>query len=78
MPTVLRIGSYRFFFYAADQVEAQHVHVERDNAVAKFWLDPVRLQQSSGFRRAELRRLERLVLAHRDAILRSWNAYFGD
>ena len=43
MPTVLPVGSYRFFFYAGDYNEPSHIHVERDGKVAKFWLDPVRL-----------------------------------
>lgn len=42
MPTVLRSGPYRFYFYAGDRAEPLHVHVERDDAEAKFWLDPVR------------------------------------
>jgi hypothetical protein len=29
MPTVLRIGQYRFFFYAGDGNEPPHVHIER-------------------------------------------------
>jgi hypothetical protein len=44
MPTVLCIGPYRFFFYAGDRNEPEHIHVERDRSNAKFWLDPVRLQ----------------------------------
>jgi Domain of unknown function (DUF4160) len=44
MPTVLRIESYRFFFYAGDRDEPPHVHVESDDKIAKFWLDPIRLQ----------------------------------
>jgi hypothetical protein len=43
MPTVLRTGHYRFFFYAGDRDEPEHVHVEGDNHVAKFWLNPVRI-----------------------------------
>jgi len=58
--------------------EPRHVHVERDDAVAKFWLEPVRLERSSGFGSAELRRIRRLVLANRDTILRAWYAYFTD
>jgi hypothetical protein len=77
MPTVLRTGPYRLFFYAGDRAEPPHVHVERDDAVAKFWLEPVRLQQSTGFHRIELQRIHRLVLAKRDTILRCWNAYFA-
>jgi Domain of unknown function (DUF4160) len=61
MPTALRTGPYRFFFYAGDRDEPAHVHVERDNNRAKFWLDPVRLEKRTGFRRTELRRIQRLV-----------------
>ncbi|MBI4234590.1 MAG: DUF4160 domain-containing protein, partial [Chloroflexi bacterium] len=43
MPTIRRIGAYRLFFYAGDRDELEHIHVERDENVAKFWLDPVRL-----------------------------------
>jgi hypothetical protein len=43
MPTVLRIGPFRFFFYAGDGNEPAHVHVERDDGEAKFWLEPIRL-----------------------------------
>jgi hypothetical protein len=46
MPTILRVGSYRFFFYAGDRDEPAHVHIEREDKVAKFWLDPVRLHNS--------------------------------
>jgi len=55
MPTVLRRGPYRFFFYSSDRAEPPHVHVERDENLAKFWLDPVRLHESGGFRGAELK-----------------------
>jgi hypothetical protein len=58
MPTVHRAGPYRFFFYAGDRDEPPHVHVEGDKNTAKFWLDPVRLQNSSGFNRNELNRIE--------------------
>ena len=46
MPTVLRVGAYRFFFYSADAGEPPHIHVGRDDNVAKFWLDPLRLVTS--------------------------------
>jgi hypothetical protein len=61
MPTVLRIGPYRCFFYSGDGGEPPHVHVERDDCVAKFWLGPVRLARSGGFGRNELRQIARLV-----------------
>lgn len=48
MPTILRAGPYRLFFYSADRGEAPHVHVEREAKRAKFWLDPVRLHREPG------------------------------
>jgi|SoiMethySBSTD1v2_1073268.scaffolds.fasta_scaffold3684884_2 hypothetical protein len=77
MPTVLRVGPYRFFFYSGDGHEPPHVHVERDASVAKFWLDPVRLARSGGFGRAELRDIARLVNQHGRQLLETWNDYFG-
>jgi hypothetical protein len=77
MPTVLRIGPYRFFFYAGDREEPEHVHIERDDRVAKFWLDPVRLQRSGGFDGSELNRIQKLVEDNREDLVRSWNEYFS-
>ena len=77
MPTVLRHGPYRFFFYAGDGGEPPHIHVERDKNTAKFWLDPVRLQNSGGFGRTELNRIQRLVEDNGEDLLRSWNDYFN-
>ena len=76
MPTVLRVLGYRFFFYSCDRDEPPHVHVERNNMVANFWLDPVRLQGSGGFPRPELQRIQRLVEKHGERLMRSWNEYF--
>ncbi|MGB8507742.1 MAG: DUF4160 domain-containing protein [Pyrinomonadaceae bacterium] len=78
MPTVLRIGPYRFFFYAGDRDEPPHIHVERDVDKAKFWLDPVRLQSSGGFSRTEINRIQKLVGERREDLQRSWDEYFNN
>lgn len=78
MPTVLRSGPYRLFFYAGDRDEPPHVHVERENKRAKFWLDPVRMQDSGGFGGIELNRIVTLVETHREHLLGAWNEYFND
>jgi hypothetical protein len=78
MPTVKWIGPYRFFFYAGDRSEPPHVHVERENKVAKFWLNPVRLQSSGRFRAREVRRIQHIVEEHEEAFLEAWHEYFGD
>jgi hypothetical protein len=76
MPTVLRHGPFRFFFYAGDGNEPPHVHVERDDCEAKFWLDPVRLERSCGFPRKEINRIRELVDEHREQLLEGWNEFF--
>jgi len=76
MPTILRVGPFRFFFYASDRAEPRHVHVEGSGGTAKFWLDPVRLEASRGFARHELSRLQRLVTNQQQHLVRAWNAYF--
>lgn len=78
MPTILRIGPYRFFFYASDRGEPLHVHLERETMTAKFWLEPVRLHYSKGFGRVELGKLKSLVEENRDTFKEAWHAYFGD
>jgi hypothetical protein len=77
MPTALRQGPYRLFFYASDRDEPRHVHVEREGNIAKFWLEPVRLGDSRGFRSSELRQIERLVEQNRLRLLRAWDDFFG-
>ena len=72
------IGSFRYFFYSGDFQEPPHVHVERDNSVAKFWLNPVRLDHNRGFRAHEIREILKLVETNREQFLEAWNDYFSD
>lgn len=74
MPTVLRVGPYRFFFYPHDVLyEPPHVHVRRDRDEAKFWLAPVELERNRGFAGHELRTVEDLVREHESTLLTAWN-----
>jgi len=77
MPTILRVGPYRFFFYAGDRNEPPHMHVERERFIAKFWLALVMLVRSGGFNRNEISRIRGLVLENQDELLRGWNECFG-
>jgi hypothetical protein len=77
MPTTFRVGPYRFFFYASDRDEPHHIHVDRDDKVAKFWLDPVRLQNSGGFNRFELKQIHSIITENHDALMEAWNEYFS-
>lgn len=77
MPTALRTGPYRVYFYSHDVSEPPHVHVDRDRESAKFWLEPVCLGRNLGFTAVELRRIERVVTAHREELLEAWHDHFG-
>jgi hypothetical protein len=77
MPTVLRASGFRFFFYSLEGSEPAHIHVEHGDSVAKFWLNPINLAESHGFRAHELNRLRALVLEHRATFVEAWNAHFG-
>jgi len=77
MPTVLRIGPYRFFFVSLDYPEPPHVHVRREKMVAKFWLNPVVLQKAGGFSRTELNRIATLVNENHNYLLERWYEFFG-
>jgi hypothetical protein len=77
MPTVFRAGPYRFFVYAGDRDEPHHIHVERDDKVAKYWLDPIRLQNSGGFNRLELKQIRSIIEEKQESFMEAWNEYFG-
>lgn len=77
MPTVPRVGPYRFFFYASDGGEPPHVHVERDECEAKFWLDPARLERNRGFRRSELRDIQELIEQNQQLLWEHWDEFFN-
>ena len=76
LPTVLRDGPYRLFFYSGDRNEPPHIHVERENSTAKLWLEPVRLDRSRGFGRAEILRIQHIVEENVAVLLRAWDEHF--
>lgn len=78
MPTVLRVGPYRFFFYSGDRDEPLHVHVQREDNVAKFWLEPVRIQRSGGFDRKEINTINHLVEENAELLIGKWHDFFTD
>jgi hypothetical protein len=76
MPTALRLGPYRFYFYAYDCTGRRHMHVDREGRTAKFWLDPdVLLADNQGYSRAELRDIERLARENLETLREKWNAF---
>jgi hypothetical protein len=77
MPTVLRRGAYRFYFYSHEPNEPPHVHIDRDALSVKFWLQPVTLARNHGFSAKELRDIENIVQEYQHIIMEKWNEYFS-
>lgn len=78
MPTILRVGPYRLYFYSHEPNEPPHVHVDRDKLSTKFWLEPVSLASNLGFSAKELRKLQSIVHENQQTLLEAWYGYFSD
>jgi hypothetical protein len=76
VPTVLRIGAFRFYFYSHEPNEPPHVHVDQGEATIKLWLEPVEVAKSRGFRAHEIGGIIVMVEAHRAALLEAWHEHF--
>ena len=77
MPTVLRIGAFRLYFYSHEPNEPPHIHVDRGDATIKVWLDSMEVAKSRGFRAHEIGGIVTMVEEHRTALLEAWHDYFG-
>jgi hypothetical protein len=77
MPTVLRIGAFRFYFYSHEPNEPPHIHVDRGDATIKVWLTVVEVAKSRGFRAHEINDLLLMVEEHRTGLLEAWHEHFG-
>jgi hypothetical protein len=76
VPTVHREGPYRFYFTSHDAPEPPHVHVDRGNATAKLWLQPVSVARSIGFSDRELNDIAEVVRSHADTFTARWREFF--
>jgi Domain of unknown function (DUF4160) len=77
VPTVLRIGPYRFFFYSNERGEPPHIHVSRGNQLAKFWLEPVSVVRSRRFAAHELNIIRQHIEANLEPICEAWHEHHG-
>lgn len=76
MPNILKTGPYRVFFYSSNGVEPRHVHIERENETAKFWLSPLRLETNHGFSRTEIGSIHEILSEHHLKLVEVWDAFF--
>jgi hypothetical protein len=76
MPPILSRHGFRLSI-SHEGSEPPHIHVEHGDKVAKYWLNPVDLAMSEGFRSHELKRVRAMVIEHRILFLEKWNEHFG-
>jgi hypothetical protein len=77
VPTVLRIGAFRLYFYSHEPNEPPHVHVDRGAATIKIWLEPVEVAKSQGFKAHEIGGIVAMVQDNRTELWEAWHEYFG-
>ncbi len=75
MPTVMKIGGFRFHFYSDEGTEPPHIHVRCANSECKFWLSPVALARNRGIPSHDLREIERLVFEQRQTLVDQYHEY---
>jgi len=80
VPQIFRERGFRFFFYSDEGSprEPVHVHIEKDDLEAKFWLLPnVALAYNDGYDARTLRWLLQTVEASKREIQEAWDEHFG-
>lgn len=77
MPTILKIKGYRFFFYVNDHTPP-HIHVEKGECTAKFYLEPVELGKSRKFSAVEINSIRILIIENINLFKSKWNEYFNN
>jgi len=73
MPTVMKIGSFRFHFYSDEGNEPPHIHVASTDGECKFWLQPVRLARNRGVPPLTIRKIEKLVFENQLLLIGEYN-----
>ncbi len=76
MPTALRIGAFRFYFYSHEPNEPPHVQIDRDDATIKVWLTSLEVAKSRGFRAHEIGGIVAMVEDNRTMLIEAWHEYF--
>lgn len=77
MPEVFRLDGYVFFFYSNEGNEPMHIHVRKAGAYAKFWLIPIELDYSKGFKPSDLVKAEEMIHIEIERIKEKWYNVFG-
>ncbi len=80
MPVVFIAQGFKFFFFSneGDPREPLHIHVRKEQNLAKFWIAPeVRLADSYGFSAVELNKIRKIIDNKKAEIEDAWNEHFN-
>ena len=77
MPTIFIVDGFRFFFFSNEGREPIHVHVEKAEKYAKFWVKPISSAYNYKFNQVELNRIRKIMEDHRREIEEKWNEFFS-
>jgi len=79
MPTMLMIMGWRFFFYANERNEPIHVHCQKGESEAKYWLDLNGFEaveaHAYDMSPADKRMVRRIIFEHFDYIASEWTKW---
>lgn len=79
MPVIFYFKGCKFFFFSneGNPREPMHVHVRKDDKLAKYWLLPkAQLVESYGFSAKELNQIAKIIDSKRKEIEEAWNEFF--
>ncbi len=77
MPTVLRTGPYRLYFFSHEPNEPPHVHLDRDDSHASFGLSLWRLLIILALTLGDFVIIEAIVIENTENLLEAWYEFFG-
>ncbi|OFY66992.1 MAG: hypothetical protein A3H98_08820 [Bacteroidetes bacterium RIFCSPLOWO2_02_FULL_36_8] len=75
MPTVLRIGPFRFHFYSDEGNEPAHIHIESSDGECKFWLEPVKLAGNKNLTPHVIKKIEKLIYKNHNLLLKKYHEF---
>jgi hypothetical protein len=79
MPTILMMMGWRFFFYANERNEPIHVHCQKGESEAKYWLDLNGFEaveaHAYNMSPADKRAVRRIIFEHFDYIASEWTKW---
>lgn len=80
MPKIFEWDGYKFFFFSneGDPLEPCHIHVRKNENIAKYWIVPeVILDSSWGMSSKELNMLQKKLIENQKLIEEKWNEFFS-